>query len=64
MTTNNYRENKLYRLCKFLFVQYKNINTGVDFNFRAGAKYFLPVNYEINATADYANGTLIILMST
>jgi hypothetical protein len=21
-------------------VQYKNINTGVDFNFRAGAKYF------------------------
>jgi hypothetical protein len=35
----------------------KNINTGVDFNFRAGAKYFLPVNYEINATADYANGT-------
>ncbi|MFC5980965.1 hypothetical protein, partial [Flavobacterium salmonis] len=41
-----------------LFVQYKtNINKGIDFNFRAGAKYFLPVNYKIKATADYVNGS-------
>jgi hypothetical protein len=46
------------------FVQYKNINTGVDFNFRAGAKYFLPVNYEINATPIMQMVLLIILMST
>jgi hypothetical protein len=59
MTTNNYREKQTLQAVQIpLFVQYKkNINTGVDFNFRAGAKYFLPVNYEINATADYANGT-------
>ncbi|OUD35017.1 hypothetical protein [Flavobacterium sp. FPG59] len=59
MTTNNYREKQTLQAVQIpLFVQYKkNINTVVDFNFRAGAKYFLPVNYEINATADYVNGT-------
>lgn len=59
MTTNNYREKQTLRALQVpLFVQYKkNINTGIDFNFRAGAKYFLPVNYEINTTADYTNGT-------
>ncbi|MBC5864572.1 outer membrane beta-barrel protein [Flavobacterium turcicum] len=59
ITTNNYREKQTLQAVQIpLFVQYKkNINTGIDFNFRAGAKYFLPVNYKINATADYANGT-------
>ena len=59
MTTNNYREKQTLRALQVpLFVQYKkNINKGIDFNFRAGAKYFLPIKYEINATADYANGT-------
>ncbi|RKS92659.1 outer membrane protein with beta-barrel domain [Flavobacterium limicola] len=59
MTTNNYREKQTLRALQVpLFVQYKkNINKGIDFNFRAGAKYFLPIKYEINATADNANGT-------
>ncbi|MBB1195025.1 hypothetical protein DNC80_15275 [Flavobacterium sp. SOK18b] len=59
MTTNNYREKQtLHALQIPLFVQYKtNINKGTDFNFRAGAKYFLPVNYQIKAQADYVNGT-------
>lgn len=59
VTTNNYREKQtLHALQIPLFVQYKtNINKGIDFNFRAGAKYFLPVNYKIKATADYASGS-------
>jgi hypothetical protein len=59
VTTNNYREKQtLHALQIPLFVQYKtSINKGIDFNFRAGAKYFLPVNYKIIATADYANGS-------
>lgn len=59
VTTSNYIEKQtLHALQIPLFVQYKtNINKGIDFNFRAGAKYFLPVNYKINATADYANGS-------
>ncbi len=59
MTTNNYREKQTLQAIQVpLFVQYnKTINTGIDFNLRAGAKYFLPINYKINATADFANGT-------
>lgn len=59
VTTDNYKEEqKLHAIQIPLFLQYKtNINKGVDFNFRAGAKYFLPVNYKIKATADYVNGT-------
>lgn len=59
VTTKNYREKQtLHALQIPLFVQYKTtINKGIDFNFRAGAKYFLPVNYKIKATADYVNGT-------
>jgi hypothetical protein len=59
VSTNNYREKQtLHALQIPLFVQYKtNINKGTDFNFRAGAKYFLPVNYQIKAQADYVNGT-------
>lgn len=59
MTTNNYKEKQtLHAVQVPLFLQYKkNINTGIDFNFRAGVKYFLPINYKNNATADYANGT-------
>lgn len=59
VTTSNYIEKQtLHALQIPLFVQYKtNINKGIDFNFRAGAKYFLPVNYKFKATADYANGS-------
>ncbi|WP_269236779.1 outer membrane beta-barrel protein [Flavobacterium flavigenum] len=59
VTTNNYIEKQtLHALQIPLFVQYKtNINKGIDFNFRAGAKYFLPVKYKIKATADYVNGS-------
>lgn len=58
-TTINYKEKQtLHALQIPLFLQYKtNINKGIDFNFRAGAKYFLPVNYKIEVTADYVNGT-------
>jgi hypothetical protein len=59
VTTKNYRERQtLHAVQVPLFVQYKtNITKGIDFNFRAGAKYFIPVNYKIKATADYANGS-------
>nr|WP_315199600.1 outer membrane beta-barrel protein [uncultured Flavobacterium sp.] len=59
VTTNNYIEKQtLHALQIPLFVQYKtNINKGIDFNFRAGAKYFLPVDYKFKATADYASGS-------
>lgn len=59
VTTSNYKEKQTLHAIQIpLFLQYKtNINVGVDFNFRAGAKYFLPVNYKIKATANYVNGT-------
>lgn len=59
VTTSNYKETQtLHALQIPLFVQYKkNINKGVDFNFRAGAKYFLPINYKMNATATSAKGS-------
>lgn len=59
VTTANYKEKQtLHTIQVPFFLQYKtNINNGVDFNFRAGAKYFLPVNYKIKVTADYVNGT-------
>ncbi|TDE28223.1 hypothetical protein E0I61_11855 [Flavobacterium ranwuense] len=59
VTTTNYNEKQtLHSIQIPLFLQYKtNINKGVDFNFRAGAKYFLPVNYKIKASANYVNGT-------
>lgn len=59
VTTSNYRENQTLHAIQIpLFVEYKkNINKGVDFNFRAGAKYFLPINYKIDATASSVRGT-------
>lgn len=59
ITANNYKERQTLHAIQIpLFLQYKmNINKGIDFNFRAGAKYFLPVNYKIKATAGYVNGT-------
>jgi hypothetical protein len=58
VSTSNYREQQTLRALQIpLFVQYKrNINVGVDFNFRAGVKYFLPVNYKIEATANTVSG--------
>lgn len=58
ITTSNYKEKQTLQAVQIpLFVQYKtNINKGIDFNFRAGAKYFLPVNYKIEATANNVNG--------
>ena len=57
--TRNYNEKQTLRALQIpLFVEYKtNINKGIDFNFRAGAKYFLPVSYKIKATADYVKGS-------
>lgn len=59
VTTSNYNEKQtLHALQIPLFVQFKtNINKGVDFNFRAGAKYFLPVSYKIKSTATNAIGS-------
>lgn len=59
VTTTNYNEKQTLHAIQIpLFLQYKrNINKGIDFNFRAGAKYFLPINYKINVTASYVNGT-------
>lgn len=59
ITASNYKEKQsLHAIQIPLFVQYKtNINKGVDFNFRVGAKYFLPVKYKIEATANNVNGT-------
>lgn len=59
VTTGNYKESQTLQAIQIpLFVQYKtNINKGIDFNFRAGAKYFLPLKYKIKATANSVNGT-------
>lgn len=56
---SNYKEKQTLHAIQIpLFVQYKtNINKGIDFNFRAGAKYFLPVKYKIEATANNVSGT-------
>jgi len=58
ITTSNYSEKQTLHAIQIpLFLQYKtNINKGVDFNFRAGAKYFLPIQYKIVATANYVDG--------
>lgn len=58
VTTSNYKENQTLQAIQIpLFLQYKkNINKGVDFNFRAGAKYFLPVNYKIESSASSVKG--------
>lgn len=55
VSTGRYKEKQTLQAVQIpLFIQYKkNINKGVDFNIRAGAKYFLPVNYKIKATAKY-----------
>lgn len=59
VTTSGYKEKQTLHAVQIpLFVQYKtNINKGIDFNFRAGAKYFLPVKYKIDATAAFVNGS-------
>ncbi|MGM8363749.1 outer membrane beta-barrel protein, partial [Flavobacterium sp. ARAG 55.4] len=59
VTTSNYREKQTLQAIQIpLFLQYKtNISKGVDFNFRAGAKYFIPVDYKIKSSAAYVNGT-------
>lgn len=58
ITTSNYKECQTLQAIQIpLFVQYKkNINKGVDFNFRAGVKYFLPINYKIESSATTAKG--------
>jgi hypothetical protein len=59
VTTTNYKEKQsLYAIQIPLFLQYKtNINKGIDFNFRAGAKYFLPLSYKFKSSASFVNGT-------
>lgn len=58
VTTGNYKESQTLHAIQIpLFLQYKkNINKGIDFNFRAGVKYFLPVNYKIESSASSVNG--------
>ena len=58
ITTSNYKECQTLQAIQIpLFVQYKkNINKGVDFNFRAGVKYFLPINYKIKSSATTVKG--------
>ena len=58
VTTGNYKESQTLQAIQIpLFLQYKrNINKGIDFNFRAGVKYFLPVNYKIESSAQSVNG--------
>ncbi|MBF2709304.1 outer membrane beta-barrel protein [Flavobacterium soyangense] len=58
INTSNYKEKQTLHAIQIpLFLQYKtNINKGIDFNFRAGAKYFLPVKYKIEAAANNVNG--------
>ncbi len=59
VTTSNYKEKQTLHAIQIpLFVQYKkNINKGIDFNVRVGAKYFLPINYKIKGTASHVKGT-------
>ena len=59
LTADNYKENQTLHAVQIpLFLQYKTtINTGTDFNFRVGAKYFLPVSYKIKSSADFVAGT-------
>jgi hypothetical protein len=58
ISTSNYNEYQTLQAIQIpLFVQYKkNINTGVDFNFRAGIKYFLPISYKIKSSAEMVKG--------
>jgi hypothetical protein len=58
VTTRNYKEYQTLQAIQIpLFLQYKkNVNKGVDFNFRAGVKYFLPLRYKIKSTAESAKG--------
>ena len=58
VTTGNYKESQTLQAIQIpLFLQYKkNVNKGIDFNFRAGVKYFLPVNYKIESSASSVNG--------
>jgi hypothetical protein len=58
VTTGNYKESQTVQAIQIpLLLQYKkNINTGIDFNFRAGIKYFLPVNYKIESSAENGKG--------
>lgn len=59
LTADNYKEKQLLQAIEVpLFLAYKtNINKGIDFNFRAGVKYFLPVKYKIDVTANNVKGT-------
>lgn len=54
VTATNYKEKQTLHAIQIpLFLQYKtNINKGIDFNFRAGVKYFIPLKYKIEATAN------------
>ncbi|NGY38933.1 hypothetical protein FQU23_015630 [Flavobacterium sp. XN-5] len=58
VTSANYREEQTLQAIQIpLFLQYKrNINKGVDFNFRAGVKYFLPVAYKVESSASSVKG--------
>jgi hypothetical protein len=58
VTTGNYKESQTLQAIQIpLFLQYKkNISKEIDFNFRAGIKYFLPINYKIKSSATTVKG--------
>ncbi|MGO4773871.1 hypothetical protein ACEN2I_19655 [Flavobacterium sp. W22_SRS_FK3] len=59
VTVDNYNEKQTLQAIQIpLFVEFKSsMSKGVDFGFRVGGKYFLPLSYKISATADYVSGT-------
>lgn len=59
VNTNNYVEKQTLQAIQIpLFIQFQtDINQGVKFNFRVGAKYFLPTSYKIKASSEFVNAT-------
>jgi hypothetical protein len=56
---DNYKEKQTLQAVEIpLYLAYKTpINKGIDFNFRAGVKYFLPLKYKFDVTANNVKGT-------
>ena len=59
LSADNYKEKQTLQALQVpVFLAYKTtINKGIDFNFRAGVKYFLPLEYKIDVTANNVKGT-------
>jgi len=59
VSADNYKEKQTLQAIEVpVFLACKTtINKGIDFNFRAGVKYFLPVRYKIEVGANNVKGT-------